>query len=399
MAITGADLSKLHKIAYKGKDINLLPTSAIVQKMWAKSSEAIGRSLNAPVMVKMSQGATYTNNVVATLEDDVPAVFVEASISSYEILMHDYLSTKDASTMAQSEAAYRKGSAQIFKQLMDSHSFRAELALLYGSSIKGLMAVSSVSGQDIVITSDSWAPALARKLVGAKIEVYTEAGSQQDSTLTISAVNLSTRTLTVVGTCSSVTSSGRIFFKGSRLKDGVGIDKIATNTGTMQGIDAATYPDWAGQGYAVGSVQLNRQKALAAAALGFAAGYEGEYVLLCSIDAAQYLADNEAALTSHKGSDKEKVNGASEIRWLGLGGDIVVQPHPYVKNGEAFLVPKDGFEVYGNANVGFKIPGSDPAELFIFSESKSAFKFSTYSDLTGHSPNPNHFVKLTGIVN
>lgn len=399
MPITGADLGKLHKIAYKGKDINLLPTSAIVQKMWAKSSETIGRSLNAPVMVKMSQGATYTNNGIVTLEDDVPAVFVEASISSYEILMVDYLSTKDAATMNKDEAAYRKGSAQIFKQLMDAHSFRAELALLYGSSIYGIGAVSSVSGQVITITNASWCPALVRKLVGAKLEVFTEAGAQQDGTLTVSSVSLSAKTITVTGTCSSVTSSGRIFFKGSRLKDGVGIDKIATNTGTMQGIDAATYPDWAGQAYAVGSVQLNRQKALAAAALGFAAGYEGEYILLCSIDAAQYLADNEAALTTHKGSDKEKVNGASEIRWLGLGGDITVQPHPYIKNGEAFLVPKDGFEVYGNANVGFQIPGSDPAELFIFAQDKNAFKYSTYSDLTGHSPNPNHFVKLTGIVN
>ena len=399
MPITGADLSKLHKTAYKGKDINLLPTSAIVQKMWAKSSETIGRSLNAPVMVKMSQGATYTNNGIVTLEDDVPAVFVEASISSYEILMVDYLSTKDAATMNKDEAAYRKGSAQIFKQLMDAHSFRAELALLYGSSIYGIGAVSSVSGQVITITNASWCPALVRKLVGAKLEVFTEAGAQQDGTLTVSSVSLSAKTITVTGTCSSVTSSGRIFFKGSRLKDGVGIDKIATNNGIMQGIDAVTYPDWAGQAYAVGSVQLNRQKALAAAALGFAAGYEGEYILLCSIDAAQYLADNEAALTTHKGSDKEKVNGASEIRWLGLGGDITVQPHPYIKNGEAFLVPKDGFEVYGNANVGFQIPGSDPAELFIFAQDKNAFKYSTYSDLTGHSPNPNHFVKLTGIVN
>ena len=183
MAITGADLSKLHKIAYKGKDINLLPTSAIVQKMWAKSSETIGRSLNAPVMVKMSQGATYTNNGIVTLEDDIPAVFVEASIASYEILMVDYLSTKDAATMNKSDAAYRKGSAQIFKQLMDAHSFRAELALLYGSSVKGLMAVSSVSGQDITITSDSWEPASVNTSILAPTSLRARAGAQESKVI------------------------------------------------------------------------------------------------------------------------------------------------------------------------------------------------------------------------
>jgi len=398
MTITGSDLSKLQKITYKGKPIDLLPSSSILQKLFPLSMEVIGRSLNVPVLVKSSQGATYPNGGVVSYADDVPATFVEASISPHELIMHDYLSLTDASAMAASEAAYRRGSAQIFKQLLDSHGFRAELALLYGSSVKGLMAVSSVSSQDIVITDASWSPSMARKLVGAKIEVWTEAGSQQDSTLTISAVNLSTKTLTVTGTCSSVTSSGRVFFAGSRLKDGVGIDKIATNTGSMQGIDASSYPDWAGQSYAVGSVQLNRQKALAAAALSYGAGYEGDLYLLCSIEAAQILADNESVLVQHNGSEKEKVNGASEIRWLGVGGDIIVVPHPYIKNGEAFLVPKDAFEVVGRAKPGIKIPGSDPAELFILSETKTAFKLQSYSNMTCFSSQPNVIVKLHGII-
>jgi YHS domain-containing protein len=399
MAITGADLSKLQKIVYKDKDINLLPSSAIIQKLFPLSGDKPGRSINMPVMVKASQGATYTNNGVASYEDDIAAVFQEASVVPYEIVMHDYLSLNDASAMAESASAYRKGSAQIFKQLLESHAFRAEMALYYGSSVKGIMAVSSVSGQVITITDASWSPSVARRLVGAKIEVFDESAAQQDSTLTVASVQLSAKTITVTGTCSSVTSTGRIFFKGARVKDGVGIDKIAINTGSMQGIDAATYPDWAGQAYAVGSVQLSRQKVLAAASLGYGAGYEGDYYLFCSIEAAQYLADNEAALTRHKGSDAEKVNGASEIRWLGVGGDIIVTPHPYCKNGEAHLVPKDSFEIIGNAKPGFSIPGSDPAELFILSETKTAFKLQTYSKMTGFSTNPNHFVKLTGIVN
>lgn len=376
-----------------------MPPSAIIQNLYPLSSEKIGRTLNVPVLVKSSQGATYPNNTVTSYEDDVAAVFQEAQITPYDIVMHDYLSIYDAAAMASSETSYRKGSAQIFKQLLDSHAFRAELSLLYGSSIYGLMAVSSVASQVITITDASWSPSLARKLVGAKIEVFTEAGSQQDGTLVVASVQLAAKTITVTGTCSSVTSSGRIFFKGSRLKDGVGIDKIATNSGSMQGIDAATYTDWGGQAYAVGSVQLNRQKALAAAALSYGAGYEGDLHMFCSIEAAQILADNESGLVMHKGSDAEKVNGASSIRWLGVGGDIVVVPHPYVKAGEAFLVPKDNFDVLGRAKPGISVPGSDPSELFILSESKTAFKLQSYSNMTGFCSNPNYVVKLSGIVN
>lgn len=399
MVISGADLSKLQKITYKGKPIDLLPSSSILQKLFPLSMEVIGRSLNVPVLVKSSQGATYPNGGVVSYADDVPATFVEASISPYEIIMHDYLSLTDASAMAASEAAYRRGSAQIFKQLLDSHGFRAELALLYGSSVNGLMAVSSVSSQVITITDASWSPSLARKLVGAKLEAFTTGGTQHDGTFTVASVNLSAKQLTVTGTISSVVANDCLFFLGSRLKDGVGVDAIATNTGTLQGISASSYPDWAGQAYAVGSVQLNRQKALAAAALSYGAGYEGDLYLLCSIEAAQILADNESVLVQHNGSDKEKVNGASEIRWLGVGGDIVVVPHPYVKNGEAFLVPKDAFEVVGRAKPGIKIPGSDPAELFILSETKTAFKLQSYSNMTCFSSQPNAIVKLTGVVN
>lgn len=399
MVISGADLSKMQKITYKGKPIDLLPSSSILQKLFPLSMEVIGRSLNVPVLVKSSQGATYPNGGVVSYADDVPATFVEASISPYEIIMHDYLSLTDASAMAASEAAYRRGSAQIFKQLLDSHGFRAELALLYGSSVNGLMAVSSVAAQVITITDASWSPSLARKLVGAKLEAFTTGGVQHNTEFTVTSVNLAAKQLTVTGTIAAVVANDCLFFLGSRLKDGVGVDAIATNTGTLQGISAASYPDWAGQSYAVGSVQLNRQKALAAAALSYGAGYEGDLYLLCSIEAAQILADNESVLVQHNGSDKEKVNGASEIRWLGVGGDIIVVPHPYVKNGEAFLVPKDAFEVVGRAKPGIKIPGSDPAELFILSETKTAFKLQSYSNMTCFSSQPNAIVKLTGVVN
>jgi hypothetical protein len=62
-------------------------------------------------------------------------------------------------------------------------------------------------------------------------------------------------------------------------------------------------------------------------------------------------------------------------------------------------VPKDAFEVVGRAKPGIKIPGSDPAELFILSETKTAFKLQSYSSMTCFSSQPNAIVKLSGVVN
>ena len=400
MAVTASSFANLHKIVYKGKDINAVPQSSVLQKLFPLEKDKIGASLDVPVQMKNSHGATYTGNALVTLNADAPAVFAKASIVGYELILRDYLKSKDASTMVSSEQAYRKGTAQIFKNLLAAHSLRVELGMLYGQSAAGIGEVSANSSGVLTITLASWIPFIWPALLGATLEAFTSGGTQHNGDLVVSNYSISARTVTVTGTNAAVVAGDLLFLKGSRSADLIGIDKIATNSGSLFGINAATYPLWGGSSYSAGSAALTRQKVLAAAAVSAQAGSSEDLYLLCSISTAMNLADQESVLVSHAGKDSEKVNGAEYLSYLSpTGGKVKVIPVPVCKEGEAFLVGAEEMKCFGNSEVKVESVGVEDCNPFFYDNDTNSWQYRSYSDLTMFTEVPAHVVKIVGIIN
>lgn len=392
------DFNKLQKIVHGDKILKLVPEFVKLQKMIKFSEEQrLGRSFTIPVMMALEHGFTYTNNALTTLNATVAAVFVEATVTSYEWLLKSNVLYKDVSAMA-TKAAYAKGTTQLFSSMSMSGHKRLELSLLYGQSTSGLGEVLTNTSGALVLTVASWAPAIWSGMVGAVLEAFTAGGTQHDGDLTISAVDPATRTITVTGTSTNVVAADMLFFKGSRAADVVGLDKIITNTGTLYGLSAATYDLWKGQSYSANSAILTRGKVLSAAVLANQRGCIGKLHLVCSPSTFANLADQESVLVRH-GEGASKENGASSLRYHGITGEIEVVPSIFCKDGEAFLFPVESIVRIGTSDMTFKPAGSDKDHIWFDEPTQNAFQARLYSDQTVFCEAPAQCVKITGIVN
>lgn len=369
--------------------VQACPTWAICQDKYPfEKGEAIGEAYVVAVTLSKEGGFVYApssgSNAVPPSPTPIAASIQHAKIQSYAIYLASQLAYAAAARAAsQGKAAFKSAYAAVLQNMKFSHMYRLECSLLYGQS--GLGIVDSNTSGVLVLTEASFAPGIwGAGLKGNVIEAFTTtaaSATQHNGDLTISAVDISDRSVTVTGTNAAVVQNDVLYFKSARTTTGwnecVGLYKILTNTGTLFDIDAATYDSWASQLLTVsGQVSLTVIMRLAAKCQSY--GLE-EAMLWIAPERFSDLAADEAALRRYNDAGSNAKRGPQSIVFNMGGVAIEIMSHPMLKLGHAFLLPQDEVHRIGSTDVTMSLPGSDE-ELSVQVSNLTAIEFRSMSD-------------------
>ena len=175
-----------------------------------------------------------------------------------------------------------------------------------------------------------------------------------------------------------------------------------SNTGTLFGINAATYDLWSSTVYSAGSAALSFAKLQEAIAQAMAKGLKDDLLVYINPRVWSNLITDEAAQRRLDSSydSKETEKGSEKICFYGQSGKITIKPNIYVKESLAFCIPdpaKESLMRVGSTEVTFQMPGRE-GEFFRLLENKNAYELRAYADMALFCWQPNKLVLINNIV-
>lgn len=409
-----------HQAWYKnryGKKNDALPLVAKIQEAIPFSSRAkTGRNYVEPVKLTSSHGLTIkggsSRGTVYAYESAVSPEMDEVEISGCEITLRDRIAIGAVAAAMGGDTSYGPIVDETVMELMRSHRAYLEIFMLYGqSSIGTITGTPSTSGSNKVctITDATWAPGIWARGENMRVDVYSAVGGTQRSnaaTMVVEAIDFTNRTVELsgdAGDLGDIASGDVIIIRGADGATGMftGIDKVVTNTGSLHGIDAATYSLWRGNHKALSSaVPLTMGVLHAATAEAVDRGLEGAFSWFVPTRSWQNLADNESALRRYADQNgKEYKTGASKLSFIGANGaamDII--PHPCVKWGEAFGLTPDEWVRGGESDLVDSLPGTPKDQFFHHVEGYSALDVLNYSSQFLFCRKPSRQVKISNLL-
>lgn len=423
---TTATLDGLFKTVYGEGPVKVIPEISIIQKQVKfKESQKIGKSYEFPVILSSEAGVTYlaAGAGVQTLNDAIAAQLKNATVDANQIIIRGQMDYEAAAKATGSEKAFKGATELLVENLMETGSKRLEMAFLYGHSATGLgtadsSANASATSTVVTMLAAGWAPGIWAGSENSVVNFYkasdnTLVSSSTDANFTISTVNFADRKITFAGTATGISAldtalaAGDCYIQWKGTKTGtttwvepVGIDKIITNSGSLFGIDAATYALWAGSSYAVGGA-LTVAKVLGGISLPVSKGGLMEEVdVLVSPKTFIGLSSTMTDLRRQNGGQKEitGIGGFEAITLMGPGFKMNLVCHAMVKEGEAFAVPFKRFKRIGSQEFSFQTPGRE-GEMFLHIPDKNAYELRLYGAQALVCEAPAKCVKYTGIVN
>lgn len=422
---TTVDVTQLagnFKEKYAADILRLIPASnKLIRAVPLTETQKLGNYFHRPVVLTDEQGFTYAGGANAgsafTLNASVAMTTKDAQVQGSEIVLKSTVSYGALQRgSGNGDRAVEDTLQLLFKTMKKSASKRLEIAALYGQSLTGIGAIQSHSGsattRTYVMTTAAWAPGIWAGAVNTPMDVYQNDAATKINTnadVIITGVDLVNRTvsvsgnatdLTAIDTYNSTSSVNPVFFyKGTVGNEIAGIDKIITNTGTLFGISAATYELWKGQSYSSGSAALTFGKISDAAAQGAGAGLDEGATVFVSLKTFSNLITDQAAMRKYdaKYSSEKAENGSKSITFYSQTGELKVEPHIFVKEGESFLVPLDRIIRVGSTDWTFNMP--DGESFFYNDPNVAGYVLRMYTDQALLIEAPAQCVKITGIVN
>ena len=390
--------------------VEAIPTWAICQDRFKfEEAQSLGQYYVFGVILQKEQGATYapssgSGSGAVTMNASVAGYVGQALVEGYAIYMRSRLSYDAAAKASRAgKKAFAQAYGAILKNLKESHQYRLECSLLYGRV--GLGTVSGNSTGVLTITSATWATGIwAAGLKDAILEAFTTtaaSATQHDTDLTVSAIDVANKTVTVTGTSSSVVAGDILYFKGARTTTGwtetPGLDAILPNSGTLFNISAASYDAWRSQSYAVGG-NLSMTAILQASSVGMSYGLEGGILFVAPEKFAQ-LGLDEAALRRYvNDSDAKNTNrGVRGVDFMLGPVSIEVMAHPLIKQGTPLLIPESYVRRTGATDITFDMPGSGDVMQVQVTDT-TAIEIRTMSDQAIFLEKPAQAVRLTGVT-
>lgn len=402
---TASTLSAMLKEIYADSLHNLIPEGVKLIKDVAFSSgdKELGDKFVQPVALTHEFGFSVGSGAF-TLNDAINASYAEAQVEGKNLLLRSAVSYDAAAKASNNKKSFMKWSEQIVGNMTSSFTKRLEILHFYGGTSIGKVASEDNAGA-LTISAATWASGIWAGSEGMQIEAFTalSGGSQHGATLTVTAVDLVNRIVTVTssGTVADVNADDFLFFKGFRGSEMNGLDKIATNATTLYNINAANYALWAGNSYSAGSAQLTFAKIQAAVALAVSKGLDEKIVVYCSPKTYGNLNTDLAALRMVDSSYKSKKgeNGNENISFYGINGEIEIVPSIYVKEGEAFCVPVKRLKRIGSTDVTMRMPGMSEEQLVLQLAGSAGYEMRLFYDGNLFCERPAYLCKITNIVN
>lgn len=368
--------------------------------------DMVGNKYHQPFWTSLEHGVAYAgaNAGAFDLATAVAAEMVDAQVEPAQIVLCSSMDYETAFRAANGgKKAFVDATKGMVENMMKSVSKRLELDLLRGRM--GLGKVSSNSSGTLSIYPATWSTALWGGLRNCVIEAFdsqSATANQYNGDLTITSVDPANMTVTVTGTNSAVVDGAYLYFKGARTttahKSMAGLDAIITNTGSLFNVDAATYSGWKGNTKSsVGTISMGA--ILSGVTLGVANGLEGDVEVYLNPRAWQVCNTDLSGLRRTDGSysSAKGENGVENIVYHGQNGKVTLVSHPFVWEGDAYIIPTKKFKRIGSTDITFSRP-NQPGEIFRELPTKAGYELRCYSGQSLFCEAPSECVKLTGIT-
>lgn len=402
---TASTVSAWLKEIYADSLQNLIPEGVRLVKMvkFSAGEKEIGDKYIQPVALTHEFGFTVGSGAFS-LNDAVAATYAEAQVEGKNLLLRTQVSYDAMAKASSSKKAFMKWSEQVLSNMTASFTKRLEILHFYGGTSLGKVGSEDGAGA-LTISTATWASGIWAGSEGMQLEAFTAltGGSQHAATLTITAVDLVGRIVTVTSsaTVADVNADDYLFFKGFRGSEMNGVDKLVTNTGALYNITASSYALWQGNSYSAGSAKLTFKKIQHAVALAVTKGLDEKVTCYCSPATFADLNSDLSALqrmdSNYKKAKGEQ--GFESITFYGVNGEIEIVPSIYVKEGEAFCVPLSKLKRIGSSDVTMRMPGQSEDQLVLQMPSNAGYELRLFYDGNLFCERPAWLVKITGISN
>lgn len=409
---TTTTLTGLFKEVYGPDIIKIVPeANRLVKGIKFSEAEKLGKQYNRPVLLTQENGVTYAGADAGafTLNGPLNAVMKNATLNSSQLLLQGRIDYEAAAKASKGKEAFADATELLVKNMLETIAKRLEIMFLYGQTGIGAVNANTSSSTTFVVSAASWAPAIWAGLEGAELEIFSADGTtKRGTTHVVSSVAFSTRTVTLAS-AATLTATDLVFFRSATTTTGsafshnecAGVDAILTTSGNLFGISNSTYSLWKGETYAAGGA-LTPTKLFTAVTQCVSKGLMEDTVAYVSPKAFQNLANpfvdtgSSNARRVDASYSKNLEVGAESITLYGPAGKMVVQPHLFVKEGEAFVLPLKRFKRVGATDVTFNTPGRGD-EMFIQLQSNAGYELRCYANQALFCEMPGRCVKITGV--
>lgn len=398
----GDTLNANFKEVYADRIENLIPENVkLINKIPFSGREAsLGNLYHQPVVLGLEHGVTFagSSDDAFNLEAPVAGTIKDAQVRGSQMVLRSVLGYAAAARSVSGKAAFEDSSKFLVQNMLRSMAKKLELSLLYGQM--GYGVVASVAANVITITTAEWASGIWSGAENMPIEIRDTTGATSRGFASITAVDMDLRTITLNAMPAGVVATDVIWHKGAYGNEMAGVHKIITNTGTLFGINAASFNLFKGNSYSAGSAALSFAKIQKAIARSVEKGLDGPVMVMVNDRTWADLLTEQAALRMYDSSYRsaKTENGSEEIMFYGQNGRVEIVPSTNVKEGYAYVLCMDEWMRIGSTDITFKRPGQGD-KFFRELENSAGFELRAYTDQAMFCYAPGKNTLITAIVN
>lgn len=344
---------------------NAIPEEALLMREFPfDSGHKVGDEYQYGVELTRPQGfTTAASGVLPVLNAPVSRFVGKAKLQPYQGYLRERITYDVLSRCQESAQAAKSEVGATIESMRESQMFREEVLGLYGQL--GLAVVGTVTGDNLVITSASWAAGIWAGAEGMPIDIRATSNGALVKSVVIDNVDFDNLTIALTtGGGLGVSVGDVIWFQGaSSTSEKVGIFKVIDNTGTLYNISAADYGLWKGitQAAPTGGDMTFRQAILLDARIRSRGG-AGEQLGVINPDVFTTTVNSIEGARTFSGPDQYKpteiVRGTMELCFYSPVGKTTIKPFPLCKRGDYGSFRKNKWKRAGATDPTFQIPGS-----------------------------------------
>lgn len=404
--------------------LDLVPDEAMLVRevKFGKPESATGGKFVQPVILSREHGFTYasSDDDAFALNGSVPMSVKRAELLGSQIVGQGRLGYEAAARAAKDKKAFVEATELLVENMMESAAYRLELCFLYGRTGIGTVNANTAASTTFVVSAATWAPSIWAGIEGATLTIvnpaFTNVKAQGVTVISVDTDETSGTFRQVTISAAKTLAIGDLVFFGGAVtgaeggagvpKECLGLDGIlTTSTGSLFNIPVQTL--WRGNSYDVGAGPLTITHINNAAKRARDRGLKESVKLLVSPKAWNGLVNPTIDPKDSSGSRKVDASYKSSNAEFGYesikihgpqGQNIEVVPHPYVKEGEAFMLPMKRLKRVGASDISFRTPGMRDEEMFIHLQTSAAYEFRCYANQAIFIDSPAKCVKLKNIA-
>jgi hypothetical protein len=394
-------LNGLFKERYADKMQRLIPDGKKMIKMVAfvPKERQPGNNYHQPVVLGMEHGITFADDSEGAfaLAPPVAGQIKDAVVRGYQLLLRSVMPYGAASrALGPGERAFEDATKFLVGNMLDSISKKLEIELMYGQA--GYGVVASVAGLVITLSAPEFASGIWSGSENMPIDIYDATLTTLRVSTTVTAVDLTARTITV-GAVTGVVATDIVNHKGATGKEFAGLHKILTNTGSLFGISAASYALWKGSAFAPSTTSvLSFAIVQQAISKGVEKGLDSDVTVLVNPGHWDDLLTEQAALRMFDSSYKpdQAENGSRSIKFHSQNGLVEIVPSIYCKEGYAYIMAVEDWVRIGSTDITFKRPAAE-GNFFRELEDHAGYELRAYTDQALFCARPGRSVIISNL--